>query len=90
MDSKKTMTCECGKNSIELTFHHSMPPELVDKAFCPQCKKNGQESTKSWPIAGDWSLHFDMEIAKMFAMAKLQIDPHLMNPGFIIDGGYVE
>jgi hypothetical protein len=31
-----------------------------------------------------------MEIARIFGMAKLRIDPALINPGFIIDGGYVE
>ena len=90
MDSKKAIQCECGANTIELTFHHSMPPELVDKVFCPKCEKNGFNNPKSWPIPGNWHLHFDLEIARMFAMAKLKIDPLLVNPGFIIDGGYVE
>ncbi len=67
-----------------------MPAELVDSVFCPQCEKNGYHHPKSWPIPGEWHLHFDMEIARMFAMAKLQIDPQLINPGFIMDGGYVE
>ncbi len=39
IDSKKSIQCECGVNTIELTFHHSMPPELVDKVFCPQCEE---------------------------------------------------
>ena len=90
MDSRKVMKCECGRNSIELTFHHSMPPELVDRAFCPQCEMNGHSGSKSWPIPGEWRLHFDMEVARMFAMAKLKIDPQLINPGFIIDRGFVE
>jgi len=90
MDSQKSIQCDCGANTIELTFHDSMPPELVDRVFCPQCEKNGHHSSKSWPIPGEWHLHFDMEIARMFAMAKLQIDPQLINPGFIMDGGYVE
>ena len=90
MDSKKSIVCACGTNTIELTFHDSMPPELVDKVFCPKCIENGLQNPKSWPIPEGWRLHFDLEIAMMFAMAKLQIDPQLVNPGFIIDGGYVE
>ena len=42
------------------------------------------------PIPGDWHLHFDLDIARMFAMARLRIDPSLINPGFILDGPYVE
>ena len=89
-DSKKSFTCECGANTIELSFHHSMPPELVDQVFCPQCEQKGLRNPESWPIPGKWHIHFDLEIARMFAMAKLRIDPRLVNPGFIIDGGYVD
>ena len=67
-----------------------MPLELVDQVFCPECEKNGFNTDKAWPIPGGWKIHFDLEVAKMFAMAKLRIDPNVVNPGFIIDGGYVE
>ena len=88
--SKKVYQCECGSNHIELTFHHCMPSELVDMVFCPVCEENGFDNGKSWPIPGNWKVHFNLEVAKMFAMAKLNIDPQLINPGFIIDGGYVD
>ena len=88
--SKKIIGCECGTNKIELSFHHAMPPELVDQVYCPVCEEKGFENNKSWPIPGHWRIHFNLEIARMFAMAKLKIDPQLVNPGFIIDGGYVD
>ncbi|THB78073.1 MAG: hypothetical protein D6B25_05095 [Desulfobulbaceae bacterium] len=66
-----------------------MPSELVDRVYCPVCETHGFTSEKSWPIPGNWHIHFDLDVAKMFAMAKLNIDPQLVNPGFIIDGGYV-
>lgn len=90
MEPKKICTCACGKNKIELSFHHSMPLELVDQVFCPVCEQYGFANKKSCPVNGGWRLHFDLGIARMFAMAKLKIDPQLVNPGFIIDGGYVE
>ena len=89
-DTKKSITCACKQNHIELSFHQCMPPELVDEAYCPVCEENGFSNPKSWPIPGNWRLHFNLEVARMFAMAKLKIDPQLINPGFIMDGGYVD
>ena len=66
-----------------------MPPEVVDRVYCPQCEGNGYPHTRAWPVPGDWFIHFDMEIARMFTMARLDIDPSLVNPGFIIDSGFV-
>lgn len=66
-----------------------MPPEVVDRAYCPCCELNGYPLNSAWPVAGDWSLHFDLEIARMFSMARLDIDPALVNPGFIMDRGFV-
>jgi hypothetical protein len=90
MESKKVFTCQCGTNTIALSFKGGMPQEVVDRVFCPGCAQDGALHGKAWPIPGNWYLHFNMEIARMFGMAKLGIDPGLVNPGFIIDGGYVE
>lgn len=90
MESKQLFTCECRKHSIELTFRQNMPTEVVDRVYCPDCPGNDTRQAKSWPIPGNWSLHFNQDVAKMFMMARLQIDPELVNPGFIIDHGYVE
>lgn len=90
MASKKSFTCACGNNKIELSFHHSMPPELIDVVYCPTCPEQNSTIDQSWPIPGGWRLHFNLDVARMFAMAKLNINPQLVNPGFVIDGGYVE
>lgn len=66
-----------------------MPTEVVDNVYCPHCEANGHPHNQGWPIPGDWFLHFDMEVARMYTMARLDIDPGLVNPGFIMDGGYV-
>lgn len=90
MGLTQIVTCECSTNRITLSFHQGMPAELVDHVYCPVCKEHGFASEKSWPIPGNWHIHFDLDVARMFAMAKLNIDPQLVNPGFIIDGGYVD
>lgn len=86
----KDFSCTCGKNRITLSFSEGMPVEVVDKVYCPQCETNGHPHQKAWPVAGDWFLRFDIEVAKMFTMAKLAIDPALVNPGFIVDRGFVQ
>ena len=90
MESKQSFTCECGKHRIELTFRHNMPTEVVDRVYCPACAVSAARAEQSWPIPGNWSLHFNLDVARMFLMARLHIDPELVNPGFIIDHGYVE
>lgn len=86
----KTVPCACRQNHLVLDFRDGMPTEVIDRAFCPLCPENGFDTGRSFPIPGGWSLHFDLEIARMFAMARLRIDPSLVNPGFILDGRYVE
>lgn len=90
MESHKVYSCECGENKIRLHLRHCIPGEVIDRVFCPECIKRGIKPDKSWPIPGEWSLHFNLEVAQMFAMAKLKVDPALVNPGFLMDGGYVE
>ncbi len=90
MNISKNIPCVCGSKHLTLTFRDGMPPEVVDRVFCPLCRRNDSADGTSLPIPGDWHLHFDLDIARMFAMARLRIDPSLINPGFILDGPYVE
>ncbi|MEE4314038.1 MAG: hypothetical protein V2J11_06040 [Desulfofustis sp.] len=90
MTISRTIPCACRQNHLDLTFRGGIPTAVVDRVFCPLCRENGFDTGRSFPIQGGWYLHFDLEIARMFAMAKLGIDPSLVNPGFILDGRYVE
>jgi hypothetical protein len=90
MNISKTLPCACGESHLELNFRDGMPAEVVDRVFCPRCRQNGMSTEQSFPIRGGWYLHFNLEVARMFAMARLNIDPSLVNPGFILDGRYVE
>ena len=82
-------SCGCGENTISLSFNDNMPVEVVDQVYCPQCEKNGHPHQEAWPLPGDWFVHFDLEVARFFALAKLEIDPALVNPGFIMDREFV-
>jgi hypothetical protein len=82
--------CGCGENTISLSFNSNMPVEVVDQVFCPLCEKNGHPHQEAWPLPGDWFVHFDLEVARIFFAAKLEIDPALVNPGFIVDRGFVQ
>ncbi len=82
--------CICGKQHRTLTFRTGMPVEVVDRVYCPICIEQGLKNGEAFPVRGGWYLHFNLDVARMFAMAKLGIDPALVNPGFIIDGGYVD
>ena len=81
--------CGCGENTITLSFSDHTPMEVIDRVYCPHCENNGHPHLKAWPIPGDWFVHFDMEVARIFTTAKLDIDPSLVNPGFIMDRGFI-
>lgn len=81
--------CRCRENTISLAFVDGMPIEVIGEVYCPQCEENGYPPQKGWPIPGDWFIHFDLDVARMFTTAKLDIDPALVNPGFIMDRGFV-
>lgn len=89
MAVQQAFTCACGENSITLLFSENIPVAVIDRVYCPCCDENGHPHVKAWPVRGDWFLDFDLEIARMFAVARYDIDPALVNPGFIIDRGFV-
>lgn len=81
--------CRCRENTISLSFIEGLPREVIGEVFCPHCEDNGYRPQKGWPVPGDWFVYFDLTIARMFATAKLDIDPALVNPGFIMDREFV-
>jgi hypothetical protein len=81
--------CRCRENTITLSFSDGIPREVVGEVYCPHCEENGYPPQKGWPVPGDWFVHFDLDVARMFTAAKLDIDPALVNPGFIMDRGFV-
>jgi len=81
--------CACGQ--AEVQFHlrdNIMTPEVIDHIYCPNCStQNNVDGNRSINDNG-WVISYDMEIAHMFAITKLKIDPAIVNPEFIFDGGY--
>ncbi len=82
-------TCQCG--SKEASFHlrdNIMAPEVVDRIYCPQCSPEVQKDEESMLADNGWFIEYDMDMARMFAITKLQVDPALVDPDFVFDGGY--
>lgn len=81
--------CHCGQSEVQFHLRDNiMAPEVIDKLYCPNCSdQNNQNEVNSINDNG-WVISYDMEIARMFAITKLQIDPAIVNPEFIFDGGY--
>ncbi len=71
MDVTHQFSCGCGENTISLSFSDNMPVEVVGRVYCPFCEENGHPHQEAWPLAGDWFVHFDLEVARFFALAKL-------------------
>ncbi|MBU0682371.1 MAG: hypothetical protein KKD73_13220 [Proteobacteria bacterium] len=82
-------TCQCGANVA--SFHlrdNIMAPEVVDRIYCPDCSSEVPENKETMLADNGWLIEYDMDMVRMYAISKLQMDPALVNPGFIFDGGY--
>ncbi len=64
-----------------------MPVEVIDRVYCPHCEENGHPHQEAWPVPGNWFVHVDLEEARFFVLAELEIDPTLVNPVFIMNRG---
>lgn len=89
LEATHRFVCRCRENTISLSFRDGIPREVIGEVYCPQCEENGYPPQQSWPVPGNWFVHFDLDVARMFTVAKLEIDPALVNPGFIMDRGFV-
>ncbi len=80
--------CDCGTEEVQFHLRDNvMSPEVISHLYCPNCNNNIQDDTSSINDNG-WVISYDMEIAHMFAITKLKIDPSIVNPEFIFDSGY--
>lgn len=80
--------CVCGQHEVQFHLRDNiMAPEVIDHLYCPDCADKAQKNDTLLEDNG-WIISYDMEIARMFAITKLQIDPAIVNPEFIFDGGY--
>lgn len=81
--------CECGQEEVQFHLRDNiMAPEVIDHLYCPNCSDQANLDDDALINDNGWIISYDMEIARMFAITKLQIDPTIVNPEFIFDSGY--
>ncbi len=83
-------TCSCGKK--DATFHlrdNVMGQEVIDRLFCPDCSTSQVFDRETMVQDRDWIIEYDMDLARMFAITKLSMDPAHVSPEFVFDEGYV-
>lgn len=82
--------CSCGKEKV--SFHlrdNIMSPEVIDRLFCPACSGTVALEQENMVEDNGWVIAYDMELARMYALAKLGMEPAQVLPGFVFDEGYV-
>lgn len=82
-------TCSCGQK--EAAFHlrdNVMDQKVIDRLFCPSCSAAQKLDKETMVRDNDWVIEYDMDLARMFAVTKLGMDPAHMNPEYIFDEGY--
>ncbi len=66
-----------------------MSQEVIDRLFYPFC--SGTVAFEKGRMVEDngWVLEYDMDLARMYAIAKLGVGAAQVQPGFVFDEGYV-
>jgi len=83
-------TCSCGQR--DATFHlrdNVMDQKVIDRLFCPSCSADQDVDQETMVRDNGWVIEYDMDLARMFAITKLAMDPSHVNPELIFDEGYV-
>lgn len=83
------MHCQCGAEHVSFHFQDNlMPPEVVNKAYCPACSTNLAFNPETMILDNGWALEYDMDIAR-FAAAKLPADVvSRLSPETLLVDGY--
>lgn len=81
--------CECGKKEVQFHMRDNiMTSEVVDRLYCPTCSHKADVDNDTMLKDNGWLIEYDMDLARMYAISKLSLDPATVNPEFIFDGGY--
>ena len=82
--------CSCGKEKVSLHLRDNiMSQEVIDRLFCPSCSGTVAFVQESMVEDNGWVIEYDMDLARMYAIAKLGVEPAHVHPGFVFDEGYV-
>jgi hypothetical protein len=66
-----------------------MGQEVIECLFCLGCSAAQELDPETMVRDNDWIIEYDMDLARMFAITKLSMDPAHVNPEFLFDEGYV-
>lgn len=81
--------CNCGKEKV--SFHlrdNVMSQEVIDRLFCPSCSRSVVREAERMVEDNGWIIEYDMDLARMYGIARLGMDPAQIQPGFVFDEGY--
>ena len=84
MDHKKTCACSAQTASFNLR-DEVMPPEIIDRLYCPQCSSDVVFDSKTMIRDNGWIIDFDMDLAR-FSGHKLSGAE--ITPEYLFDQGY--
>ena len=83
-------TCSCGQSHAQFHLRDNvMGQEVIDRLFCPSCSEKLDFDSETMVKDNNWVIEYDMDLARMFAITKLSMDPAHVNPELIFDEGYV-
>jgi len=82
--------CECGAKEVQFHMRDNiMSSEVIDRLYCPSCSATAEKDNATMLNDNGWIIEYDMDLARMYAISKLAMDPTTLNPEFIFDAGYV-
>ncbi len=82
-------TCKCGSKTAQFHMRDNiMSQEVLTELYCPDCSAEVELNPESMLMDNGWVIEYDMDLAKFLAVSKLMLDPDLVRPGFVFDGGY--
>jgi hypothetical protein len=81
-------SCECGLNSVFLSFRDNLlPPEILLNLSCPECRGDAVWDESTMLADCGWVLEYDVERAQ--AYFDLRGIRQLATPDFLFDEGYL-
>ncbi len=80
--------CECGKNSVFLSFRDNLlPPEILVHLYCPQCRAAAPWDPAAMLADCGWVLEYDLERAQAYLDLR-GLRPRA-TPAYLFDEGYL-
>ncbi|MEN8141209.1 MAG: hypothetical protein ABFR97_08320 [Thermodesulfobacteriota bacterium] len=81
--------CECGQQEVQFHFRDNiMDPEVIDRLYCPTCSADVAVDQRAMVADNGWLIKYDMTMAAMFAITKLDMAGSSATPDFLFDHGY--